>query len=164
MAAEEKLSPDTTHGSITEMAAQWKQMKQSDIALHNESIDALRVMSHEDLARLAYGVLETLEAADKYSYAISYLEDHLEDEGDLEVGWIIAQPDKDGGWNKWAKAHGGYAPESGPSGDWLVFRLWKDAKKAHDHIDPSIRQYSRIYPVVLSAGREPRTTDPRYHV
>jgi hypothetical protein len=151
----------TTHGSITGMATQWKKLKETDVALQGESIDALRAMPHEELARLAYGALETLEDADKYSYAISYLEDHLENEGDLEVGWIIAQSDVDGSWNKWSKAHGGYAPESGPSGDWLVFMLWGDAKKAHDHIDPSFRQYSRIYPVVLSAGREPRTTDPR---
>lgn len=151
----------TTHGSIVEMAVQWKQMKKSDVALQGESLDALRALPHEELARLAYGALETLEDADQYSYAISYLEDHLENQGDLEVGWTIAQSDVDGSWNKWAKAFGGYAPESGPSGDWLVFRLWEDAKKAHDHIDPSFRQYSRIYPVVLSAGREPRTTPPR---
>ena len=155
------MSNGRTHGSITEMATEWRRLKASDVALQGESLDALRALPHEELARLAYGALETLEDADKYSYAISYLEDHLENEGDLEVGWIIAQSDVDGSWNKWAKAFGGYAPESGPPGDWLVFRLWEDAKNAHEHINPAIRQYSRIYPVVLSAGREPRTTQPR---
>jgi hypothetical protein len=151
----------SVHEAITKMAEAWKQIQKSDIALSNESIDALRVMSHEDLARLAYGALETLAEADKYSYAISYLEDHLENEGDLVVGWVIAQSDVDGGWNKWAKARGGYTPEKDASGDWLIFSMWENAKYAHDHIDTSIRQYSRIYPVVLSAGREPRTTKPR---
>ena len=152
---------DSVHGSIVEMAAQWKKLKETDVALRGDSLDALRAMSHEELALLAYRAFDALEEADKYSYAISYLEDHLENEGDLAVGWIIAQSDVDGSWNKWSKAHGGYAPENGPSGDWLVFMLWEHAKEAHNHIDPSFRQYSRIYPVVLSAGREPRTTDPR---
>lgn len=155
------LRPGSVHGSITEMATQWRKLKETDVALQGESLDALRAMPHEELARLAYGALETLEDADKYSYAISYLEDHLENEGDLTIGWVLAQSDRDGSWNKWAKALGGYATESGPSGSWLVYEIWEDAKNAHEHIHPSVRQYSRIYPVVLSAGREPRTTPPR---
>lgn len=149
------------HGSITEMASIWKKMEASDVAMKGESLDALRAMPHEELARLAYGAFETLKDADKYSYAISYLEDHLESEGDIREGWVISQSDIDGSWNKWEKSRGGYSPESGPLGDWLIFYEWQVAKDAWNHIDPSIRQNFRIYPVVVSAGREPRTTPPR---
>jgi hypothetical protein len=142
------------------MATQWRRLEMSDIAQKGESIDALRALPHEELVRLAYGAFETLKDADKYSYAISYLEEHLENEGDLLEGWVLAQADKDGGWNKWAKSLGGYSPDDCP-GDYLIFSNWQTAKDALNHIDPSFRQYSRIYPVVLSAGREPRTTPPR---
>lgn len=155
------MSPGTTHGCITEMADQWKQLQNSPAARKGEDLDALRGLQHEALARLAWEALETLAKADKYSYAVSFLEMHLENEGDLQLGWVIAQADKDGGWNKWAKVLGGYAAGDGPHGDALIFLDWDKAKRAWDALDTSSRPYFRIFPVVLSAGREPRITPPR---
>jgi hypothetical protein len=150
--------------AIRGQADAWRELKQSEPARKGEDLDALRTMEHAELAVLAWDALNLIERLDEYSYLISSLQGHLEGPGNHQEGWVVAQADggnNQGGFNKWSKASGGYSEESGPYGDWLIFENWKAAKDALDHKPEDIRPHFRIYPVVVSAGNEPRTTIPQ---
>lgn len=161
--------------SIKSAAEAYKKIKQSDIAIREDSFVALKAMGNEELARLAFELLETLEDLNNegYDYLVRAIEDHIETPGpDFHVVgkmsrmWIIAQSDggdNAGGFNKWCKVLGGCTPESGPAGDALLFSEWAAAKAAYDHLygtKPEMRNCFKIYPVVVIAGNEPRTTVP----
>jgi hypothetical protein len=161
--------------SIRDLAERWRVMKKSDVALCGEDMDALRTMDHEALVKLAWEALNTVESLETegYDYLVGAIDDHCEGPGPgpsvvskTACMWCIAQADggdNAGGFNKWCKAIGGYAPESGPSGDALLYERWSDAKAAYDHMyknDPACQQTYKIYPVVVVAGNEPRVTRP----
>ena len=153
----------TLSREITDLYKIWNALKLIPSALKGEDLDALREMPHEELVLLAWRALNCVEAVDSYAYLISSLEGHLDGPGAHYEGWCVAQADggdNQGGFNKWPKVSGGYAQEGGPYGDFLICENWKDAKAILDSKEPDIRQHFRIYPVVMSAGNEPRTTKP----
>lgn len=155
------------NGEIRELSKVWRGLKDTEVAHRGEDLDALRALPHEELARLAWQALNCLEATEPFAYLMSGLEGHLEGPGNHQEGWVVAQADggdNQGGFNKWSKASGGYSEESGPYGDWLICENWKDAKAILDAKPSDIRSHFRIYPVVLSAGNEPRTTIPQQEI
>jgi hypothetical protein len=150
----------TVAGNITEMHTKWKALQESKVALAGEDLDALRDMPKEELVRLAWDALGALEAMDDFSYEIAMIEQHCDTAADTVCAWVVSQAQPDGGFNKFVKTVGGYTPEQGPGGDVMVFLTWVEAKAALDYIIASVRPNFRIYPVVIAAGREPRTTNP----
>jgi len=150
------------------LSFRWKQFKRSDVALREDSVEALRQMPIEELVHLAHEALETVEKYDDdgYEYLQVYTEEHTEGVGDMYCFWCIAQSMPDGSFNKWTKVVGGlvYNSNMGMKGQALLYHTWTDAKAAHEEMyksDPEIGRYMLIYPVVVVAGREPRTTKPR---
>lgn len=137
----------------------WMHLKQTKAAQEGESLDALRAMTHEDLARLAYDNLTAMEHIEKYHrYTMSFVESHCEPSAFPEGGWIVSQADHNGGFNKLCKSLGhmeGYE----------VFPFWEDAVMYLEKMvaEPERRKAFRIYPVVLVIGGEPRTTLPWRH-
>lgn len=157
------IAPHEVSQQIRDHAAHWEALKKTKAALHGEDMDALKVMGHDELAELAWKLFNCIEAAEPYAYLMSSLEGHLEGPGSHQEGWVIAQADggdNQGGFNKWSKASGGYAEESGPYGDWLLFENWKAARLALAHKPDDVRANFKIYPVVVTAGNEPRITCP----
>jgi hypothetical protein len=143
------------------------------LARKGHDLDVLLGMGHRELAQMAYTLFRCIEATEPYAYLISGLQGHLEGPGSHQEGYVIAQADgggNEGGFNKWCKVRGGHTYDSGPSGDTfgpcgdaLVFFTWKEAKEAYDHFmlsNPEVAKCFRIYPVVITAGNEPRTTIP----
>jgi hypothetical protein len=152
----------TASEDLRDLATEYRALKQSSEALKNDTFHALYSMPLDDLARIAFDALETVEDVDtKFGYTLAMLEQHVECSDDGQLGWVVSQSQPDGGFNKHCKTIGGYTPENGPSGDELVFHRWKDAKAALEHMRPEIRPNFRLYPVVVIAGHEPRTTSPR---
>lgn len=159
-------------GPVERLVAKWTKIKSTPAALAGDDIDGLKTMSHDDLALLAFEALGTLERLEGYEYLRGCLEDHLEGPGDFQCGWVIAQADggtNAGGFNKWSKAVGGFVfnqpryEHGALAGDALVHFSWTDAKAAFDKMykdDSAVAACMKIYPVVISAGNEPRITCP----
>jgi hypothetical protein len=157
------MASDLCNG-IRDLVAEWTRLQRSDEALQGEDDDALKALAPDAVVALAGRALRTLENLEEYSYLISALQGHLEGPGSHQEGWVVAQADggdNAGGFNKWAKVQGGEDHRHAVKGSYLVHEDWKDAKAAWSAIPADIRSGFRIYPVVLSAGNEPRTTPPR---
>jgi len=147
-----------TADELRSLASDFREIQQPG----GDDFHALYAMDHEALAKLAYRALHTILDVDTvHGYSIAMLEQHVDGNDDVQCAWVVSQSQKDGRFNKFCKNMGGYAPESGPFGDALVFSTWAEAKSALDHMLPDIQSNFRIYPVVVVAGQEPRTTPPR---
>ena len=151
---------------IRDLAETWRKLKKTDAAMKGEDLDALREMPHEELCLLTWDALNALELLDDegYDYLFSMCDHHIEGAGNHQCMWVIAQSDKDGGFNKWSKAVGGRVfGKPDMNGDALLYERWSDAKKAYNeqYVDsPHLQVAMKIYPVVVTAGREPRITKP----
>ncbi len=148
---------------LRDLAQEYQALKESPEALGADTVHALLCMKPAALVHLAFKALEVAEAVDtKFGYTLAMLEQHIECSDDCQLGWVISQSQSDGGFNKFCKTMGGTPPTSrGLAGDVLAYYEWKIAKQVLDSYEPEIRQNFRIYPVVLVAGHEPRTTSPR---
>jgi len=153
----------STSEDLRDLVRKYRALKETSEALKNDAFHALYSMPLDDLARIAFDALEAAEAVDtKFGYTMAMLEDFVEYSDDCQLGWIISQSQPDGAFNKHAKNMGGTPPTpSGISGDALIYYQWKFAKQALDSYAPELRPNFRIYPVVMVAGHEPRTTSPR---
>jgi len=154
---------------IDPILEQWAQIKKSEVGIREDSFEALKALDHEQLAHLAFIALEKLQKQEDehQAYLLRLVEDHLEVIGGIpQCFWCVSQSDggsNAGGFNKWCKTMGGVPhvnDAKAPNGDVLLYECWSDARAALDCYDPEIRQNFRIYPVVVAAGNEPRTTRP----
>lgn len=152
-----------TADDLRSLASDFREIQASSDTLKNDDFHALYAMDHEALAKLAHRALHTILDVDTmHGYTIAMLEQHVEGNDDVQCSWVVSQSQKDGGFNKHCKNLGGYAPENGPGGDTLLFDRWIDAKAVIDHMDLAVQTNFRIYPLVGVAGKEPRTTIPKY--
>lgn len=105
-------------------------------------------------ARTVADFLIELEAV--YGYELAMLDRHLVAAPTTQCGYVLCGVKADERFNKWGKVIGGYGPESGPYGDYLVYENREDAQKALTHMEPIISKDIRIFPVVLVASRIPK--------
>lgn len=117
-----------------------------------ELADRIRkdALAGDDTTKLANMLVEIDELL---GYELSMLDQHgVALPANTQCGYVLCSVKKDGLFNKWSKVTGGYSPESGPFGDYLVFEDMTSAKDALAHMDAGIREFFRIFPVVLIAG------------
>jgi hypothetical protein len=150
------MRPQDVRKELRDIAEQWKELKQTKEAQAGEDLDALRHLSHDDLALLAQKALWLLEHIDEYhGYTISLIEHHCEPSAFPEGGWIVSQAEPGGGFNKLCKS-------LGHMGGYEVFPFWEDAQTYTEKmvLDAEVRKNFKTYPVILTIGGEPRTTRP----
>jgi hypothetical protein len=128
----------------------------------DQDLEVLELMGHAGLAMLAHRALEACAAASKtFGYELHLIEDHFRSKvADVSCHWILSQAGKDGGFNKMTKSLGGSGLSEWPCGAVLTYETWEAANIARSALSDEIRPMFYIYPVVIAAGREPRTTDP----
>lgn len=152
--------------NIRQVSATHDTIKISDASRRGDIMDGFKALSQNQLVAFCHDAGRTIEQLNDgdYEYVIAMIEQHLERPGDIRCMWIVAQADKDGAFNKMEKAFGAAVEPRGEDGPRLsvslaCFSTWKEAKGFLD-AQPVGSQYNRIYPVVVTAGREPRTTIP----
>lgn len=99
-----------------------------------------------------------IEIDDQLSYELAMLEQHKITEPNTTCGYVLCTKGIGGKFNKWPKVIGGYSPDAGPEGDYLVHHDRSSAECSLMHIDPHVRASIAIFPVVLIAGKTP--SDP----
>jgi hypothetical protein len=154
---------------IRHLAAEWATIQESEVALQEDDVEALKQMPHGQLALLAWralNLIQQLEGRD-FSSLINWAEYHLEGPGSYHTCWCIAQADGGnnfGGFSDFYKTVGGTVFGTEIRGDVLLYESWKAAREAFDAMyedKPDLKLCMRIYPVLFSAGNEPRTTCPK---
>lgn len=150
--------------AIESIVGEFDEIKGSPASKQDDAFGALVAMDHEALARLAYRAITALESIDdgNLPYAISMIEQHLEQPADVRCMWIVAQGSGDGSFDKMPKAISSPVPamDGKPAYDVLgVFDLWSKAASFRDRLLDR-NAFLRVYPVLVIAGAEPRTTLP----
>jgi len=112
--------------------------------------DLARVHGHHSYAHEMGALLVELDAA--FSYELAMYEQMKLSHPNTRCGYVLCSTTAKGHFSKWSKVLGGYAPENGPLGDFLVFDEIEAAQAALVHLDPAVRSCFRIFPIVLSAG------------
>jgi hypothetical protein len=123
-ARKDNMSKTSICGDVREWSNWWRDRKKSDAHPKRDPAALLKSLPPEELVDVALATLNTLEAVEAYSYALHLMQTHLEHEGRLTLGWCVSLASKSGAFNKWEKTLGGYAPDVGPHGEYLIFECW----------------------------------------
>jgi len=151
---------------IEKVVSAYADVKNSEASRKDDVIAGLRALKPEQLVALAYDACQLIDELDTqgFDYSVAMLEQHVERPGDTRCMWVVSQGDVNGAFNKMEKSFGATCEPRGEDGPKLsvhlaVFHTWEAAKGFLD-AQPVGCAANRIYPVVVIAGREPRTTPP----